>query len=560
MTREAPQNITPNEKRPIAGLTARQQQILELMQKGKVNKEIARDLDISLGTVKQHLVAIFKKLNVQNRTMAVARLAEFKDQSGFNEAFSRETLIAKRPAIVLSLKTNGRLPRAALKLFHSRLAEAAFDSQALFMSREPGDGDLIFGLKRSSAQDIRTALLVADHLYRLMRDFVRDELSDARADQVLTGALVAGLVTVSQNRFGGWSGETIGSHVLTWGHSLRESTSEGCLYFDEPVKAVMTAFDITLPEGIPDQLPLTDVGRLNDWDHEESFPLIGREQELSEISDLIAGEYPLLIVEGENGMGKSRLCRESARMALAQGLCVHYIRIVSSGFFDSAQLHFAEDWSEMVCNAENGEECLIILDDAHHLTAEGKADITRYMSQLPAGTRALISGRQPQKYAFEDELFNQCRKIHLQKMDRGEITELISDDQLQRVSSEEGRDDIAELSRGIPLFAKELMLQDGDEISLALLITVASRIDKFKVDWKLLYCIASHDSAVSTERLVSLMQDDPAYIRAAAERAETLGLLSYESDQAAFRHPLVRDVVRYLFQPTTNVNSVSEYL
>ncbi|MDX1320790.1 MAG: hypothetical protein R3207_11480, partial [Oceanospirillum sp.] len=112
----------------------------------------------------------------------------------------------------------------------------------------------------------------------------------------------------------------------------------------------------------------------------------------------------------------------------------------------------------------------------------------------------------------------------------------------------------------IPLFAKELMLQDGDEISLALLITVASRIDKFKVDWKLLYCIASHDSAVSTERLVSLMQDDPAYIRAAAERAETLGLLSYESDQAAFRHPLVRDVVRYLFQPTTNVNSVSEYL
>lgn len=99
----------------MIGLTARQQQTLVLMQQGKANKEIAKTLDISLGTVKQHLAAAFKKLNVKNRTMAVARLAEFKDQSGFNPIFSQEILIARRPALVLSLKYRRPITTSCIK-------------------------------------------------------------------------------------------------------------------------------------------------------------------------------------------------------------------------------------------------------------------------------------------------------------------------------------------------------------------------------------------------------------------------------------------------------------
>ncbi len=544
-----------NSRQTVAGLTARQQEILELMQQGKVNKEIARDLDISLGTVKQHLVAIFKKLNVQNRTMAVARLAEFKDQSGFDAAFANETLIARRPAIVLSLKTNGRLPRSAQKLFHTRLSEVAFDSQALFMSREPGDGDLIFGLKRSSAQDIRTAILVADYLFRIMSEFVKDTLADPNSDQILTGALVAGLITVSQNRFGGWSGETVGSHVLSWGHQLRDSAAKGNIYFDEPVKSVMSAFDITLPGGISNQLPLSEIVKLNNWDHDESFPLIGREQELEQVDALLANEFSVLIVEGENGMGKSRLCREAARRAVNQSIPLNYIRVVNAGFFDSVTHCYAESWSELADMLKDKPKGLMIIDDAHHLTADAKGELITYLSGLRHQVRFILCGRQPQQYDFEDDLFPFCKKIHLQRLATEQIRKLVSAEQ-----ADAGFSVIAERSRGIPLFAKELMLQDGDEISLAMLITVASRIDKFKVDWKLLYCVASHESAVSVERLASLMRDDTAYIRAAVERAESLGVLQYESGLTSFRHPLVQDVVRYLFQPNHSVNPVSEYL
>ena len=52
-------------------LSPRQHEILECVSKGMTNKAIAEELFISEGTVKQHLSAIFKILNVKNRTKAV---------------------------------------------------------------------------------------------------------------------------------------------------------------------------------------------------------------------------------------------------------------------------------------------------------------------------------------------------------------------------------------------------------------------------------------------------------------------------------------------------------
>jgi DNA-binding NarL/FixJ family response regulator len=51
-------------------LTARQQDVLHLLAKGRANKEIARDLGISESTVKVHLVAVFRLLGVRNRVGA----------------------------------------------------------------------------------------------------------------------------------------------------------------------------------------------------------------------------------------------------------------------------------------------------------------------------------------------------------------------------------------------------------------------------------------------------------------------------------------------------------
>ena len=52
-------------------LAERQIDVMRLLSQGKPNKLIARDLGISEGTVKIHLAAIFRALNVRNRVEAV---------------------------------------------------------------------------------------------------------------------------------------------------------------------------------------------------------------------------------------------------------------------------------------------------------------------------------------------------------------------------------------------------------------------------------------------------------------------------------------------------------
>jgi DNA-binding NarL/FixJ family response regulator len=53
------------------GLTNSQARVLELLAEGKTNREIAELLDVTEGTVKIHVSAIFKALNVSNRSQAL---------------------------------------------------------------------------------------------------------------------------------------------------------------------------------------------------------------------------------------------------------------------------------------------------------------------------------------------------------------------------------------------------------------------------------------------------------------------------------------------------------
>lgn len=53
------------------GLTPGQARVLELLTQGKTNRQIAELLDVTEGTVKIHVSAIFKAMNVANRSQAL---------------------------------------------------------------------------------------------------------------------------------------------------------------------------------------------------------------------------------------------------------------------------------------------------------------------------------------------------------------------------------------------------------------------------------------------------------------------------------------------------------
>lgn len=65
---------TDNSSTIIELMTKREHEVLELLSRGHLYKEIADELNISLATVKRHLNHIYTKLQVQNKTEAVNKL------------------------------------------------------------------------------------------------------------------------------------------------------------------------------------------------------------------------------------------------------------------------------------------------------------------------------------------------------------------------------------------------------------------------------------------------------------------------------------------------------
>jgi two-component system, NarL family, nitrate/nitrite response regulator NarL len=55
----------------LPGLTPRQMEVLRCVIRGKQNKAIARELELSEGTVKAHLSAVYQALGAHSRTEAV---------------------------------------------------------------------------------------------------------------------------------------------------------------------------------------------------------------------------------------------------------------------------------------------------------------------------------------------------------------------------------------------------------------------------------------------------------------------------------------------------------
>ncbi|GHE97196.1 response regulator transcription factor [Thalassotalea profundi] len=70
----------------VASLTQQQYKILMMFAQGMLNKQIAYDLNVSEATIKAHATAIFRKLNVRNRTQAVIAIGQLDiSESSFSD-------------------------------------------------------------------------------------------------------------------------------------------------------------------------------------------------------------------------------------------------------------------------------------------------------------------------------------------------------------------------------------------------------------------------------------------------------------------------------------------
>jgi DNA-binding NarL/FixJ family response regulator len=75
IARKVVQFFNENQQRSpdVAKLTDRERSVLELLSRGRLYKEIADTLGMSLDTVRKHLQSIYQKLHVHTRTEAVVK-------------------------------------------------------------------------------------------------------------------------------------------------------------------------------------------------------------------------------------------------------------------------------------------------------------------------------------------------------------------------------------------------------------------------------------------------------------------------------------------------------
>ena len=71
----------PETPSPFTVLTPRERDVLALLARGESNKRIAAALNLSIGTVKGYVSAIFEKLGVEDRTQAALLVAKHEGAS-----------------------------------------------------------------------------------------------------------------------------------------------------------------------------------------------------------------------------------------------------------------------------------------------------------------------------------------------------------------------------------------------------------------------------------------------------------------------------------------------
>ncbi|MFA5016598.1 MAG: LuxR C-terminal-related transcriptional regulator [Methylobacter sp.] len=561
-------------------LTQRQQQVLALIKAGKVNKEIANELGIGLGTVKQHVVALFKKLHVSNRTMAVSQGLNLAPVNESDSAEICEGILERRPCIALSIFLPDAIlhastdPKTIVQELHKTFSALANSYDALFLASKTHIGDLIFGVKRGTEQDIFKALRAARAVFDALKDY-------PNITQNLRGGLTAGLAISSMNRHGGWSGEVVASTVIAHARELACNAVPGELALGATAKKLL---EIIGPDAQGFVVPGVFFNTLNrmPWgknlqlsqsqagDSEEpgcAPSILGRDAELERLESLLAevfkGKNHLVYIEGETGMGKSLLCRYVAERGLNRKGRIHHF-VCHSGIEESHLYMFpsgasVKPQSLLHClrlvTGRNHE--VIIVDDAHLLPADILTKVIE-TANAAKGKLIVVAARKLPKSAV-----NSGETIRLGHLSKTAIEDLITQsiDQWEKDALKAGEDakaimqqaqdrrhtaeTIAQHAAGVPLFAIELARNNWqDTLPLSLQVVINARMDGLKLDRALLRQLSKTEAPMTAAEIADAMWEPQDTIQIAVEQAIASGVLSqHEDGRISFAHPLLRMLV-----------------
>jgi DNA-binding CsgD family transcriptional regulator len=564
----------------LPDLSERQAEILHLLMLGKPNKEIANELGIGLGTVKQHMVALFKKLNVTSRAMAISKgfaIDGKRPADAMAALVEVEGQMEMRPAAVLSMAVTTRERGAAAAAdawnhLRRAAAEATADLDAALIGRTGSGVDIIVGLHHAYEDNAIKAARVARSVARALHD----ELPEA----TLRAGLTSGYLMGSMQRRGGWTGETVAGRLIGAARDLCRTAAAGSLLLDAATRRMMAfaqrretaeegdgnsswslaEWDLPFPRGKP-VLP----------------PIIGRTRERNQLIEtrhqLERRKGGLVWIEGEAGMGKTTLARAFGQECQTLGfgwlecdckdddldLGPMLARLTGTAGPIPADPQQFLGAIERGLDRELQRAPLVVMIDDVHLAGDFTAKLIQLLAPATRRTPLLLLGlgraiRHRAFAALEPDSI-----IRLGHLAESEMDSLIRARCGASVPAHIAAG-IKELAGGVPLFAVELAREartrlpaggragmEMPAVPLSLVTLVLSRLDTLELD-RLLLRMAAQRGTSSEAALQSEWDGSPANFRKSLEDAVQSGVLSHARDkkheQIGFRHPLLVQVLR----------------
>lgn len=536
-----------------ANLTPRQRQVLELIRQGKSNNEIAFALGIGLGTVKQHVVALFRKLKVTSRAMAVSRGRSgqlFPDNDSLVGA--RDVILARRPCIVLSMVLEAPQPDALRRLHDAmtRLAQAAGD---IVFSRRGLGCDILLGIEQAEESDPVRALRCAETIFQ----------THARQDKPggrIKGALAAGLAVASMFRRGGWSGEAIASSSIVLARQRAADARPETVYLDQTFVDLLRVCDAAPAAAPPVHLPLADPFKLVWRQSVRQKPISARLEECRQLIKTLASaspDRPEATLRGPAGSGKSWLCDVLAARLRQDHQSVLQVKCLPAHApapFCNGSNHTLLDRAGLnQAMAPSNPGTLLLLDNAHWLDRQAADAVVNQAVRQDFRVLRVLRGRTDA---------DRSPGLALRPLQDDDVARHAAQ-RLKTVAANASLRDkaaraVAALAGGNPFFALELTrgpdlmfsLINDDQLPvlpLSIVQRVAAMLDASGLDRRLLNIVGQSDQGLEMQDLIRAMGENAQTTQETVDAARSKGVFRLRNhDRIVFAHPMHQRVTRYL--------------
>ena len=362
-------------------LSARQREILTLLTQGKANKEIAYELGIGIGTVKQHLVALYKKMGVTNRAMAVSKGISSHDALPANVGADtgKELYLERRSAVVLSIQVApvaGLIDEDSALMARRIMSQCATEADALFLGSPDARGDVIFGLERTRRYDC----LRATRLAHTVKHEIESKLG---ASFNVRCGMSCGYVLKGISDDESWTGEVIAIDVISEARQSIPKANESAMGVAPSALAALKSLGMCLDNNDDPVIPLNASFRWCFCETMNEITLFGRETELKvlsrALSSLEQNAPKTICIESGPGMGRTALVRAYANDCKARGVSIQFFKALmpnsrpmgkSRGLIepmDEPKKPLAT--KAFVQSLSRQKKCVIVVEDCHALSS-----------------------------------------------------------------------------------------------------------------------------------------------------------------------------------------------